>query len=359
MIRVSDIYYEIGDFKLNVSLKLGQKEYFVLFGMTGCGKTSLLECLCGLREISNGKIFVGDEDVTFAIPRSRRIGYVPQDGALFVYLNVRDNIGFSLKVKGIDRQQRKQAVNQVAQKLGIEHLLDRQIPGLSGGERQRVALARALVSRPKALLLDEPVSALDEFTRDTICQELVKINKEMQIPVIHVCHSFEEARLVADRIGVMHKGEIIQIGSPAELIEHPRNIYVARILRLENIFSGTGIKKDGGIYLKIQDFAFRASVPEGPVDVIIQPWKVSVVSEISEVNKTDVNIVEGTIRELSPLGSFFKLQINGVLPLITHITHRKAEETGFAPGQKVKLSFPKDAVCVIETSSCRNDYVNV
>lgn len=233
MICVRDMRYQADNFKLDVSLEINDSEYFVLLGMTGCGKTSLLECLCGLREISSGQVNIDGKDMTFADPRSRHIGYVPQDGALFNHLNVRNNIAFPLTVRRVDPREKEQAVNRIGEKLDIERLLDRPIPGLSGGERQRVALARALVSSPRALLLDEPVSALDDFTRDSVCRELVSLQKETRIPVLHVCHSFDEAKLVADRIGVMREGQIVQTGTPDELISRPRDTYVARVLRLD------------------------------------------------------------------------------------------------------------------------------
>ncbi len=354
MINISDLYYKVDDFDLDVSLELGDNEYFVLFGMTGCGKTSLLECICGLREISDGRIIVSNDDVTSKEPMERHVGYVPQDGALFYHLDVRDNIGFSLKVKNANLQDREAAVENIAEKLHIKHLLNRSIHGLSGGERQRVALARALVSQPKALLLDEPVSALDEFTRDAICNELIKINMEMHIPVIHVCHSFEEARMVADSIGIMHDGRIIQKGDLNNLLEKPCNTYVARMLRLKNIFSGRGIKKEGQSYLKMKDINICASVSEGEIDFFIQPWKISVLTGVSQQKKEDksgINIIEATIRKILNEGVFVKLFTDGILPLVVHIPYEQAESMAFFTGQKIKLGFSEEAVKVIGRSN--------
>jgi ABC-type sugar transport system ATPase subunit len=232
MIAAEQLRYRIGSFSLDAALSVGTSEYFVLLGMTGSGKTLFLECLAGLRPIHGGRVFIGGRDVTAAEPRRRNIGYVPQDGALFAHLRVRDNIGFALRVRRIGKAERDRAVAGLAEKLGVSNLLDRPIEGLSGGERQRVALARALASRPAALLLDEPVSDLDEFTREAVCRELVRLQEGMAIPVIHVCHSSEEARMVADRVGIMEAGRIVQTGTPDEIMAAPASPYVARVLRL-------------------------------------------------------------------------------------------------------------------------------
>ena len=230
MMTIQQIRYRIGSFDLDASVSLAA-EYFVLLGMTGSGKTVFLECIAGLRTIESGTIRLGGEDVTWTAPRRRRIGYVPQDGALFPHLRVRDNIGFALRVRGAPQAEREGIVRDLAARFGIERFLDRPIEGLSGGERQRVALARALATRPNVLLLDEPVSALDEFTREAVCGELVRLRQDMQIPVIHVCHSSEEARMVGDRIGIMEAGRIVQTGTAEEILRSPATPYVARVLR--------------------------------------------------------------------------------------------------------------------------------
>ena len=238
MIVAEQLRFRIGTFDMDASLSVGDNEYFVLLGMTGSGKTLFLECLAGLRPIESGRVAIGKTDVTDAAPRFRRIGYVPQDGALFDHLNVRDNIGFALRVQGERGDKRYAVVSELAGTLGLSALLERPIAGLSGGERQRVALARALAAQPSVLLLDEPVSALDEFTRDSVCAVLARVQKEMNIPVIHVCHSSEEAGMVADRIGIMDSGRVVQTGTIKDITAAPASPYVARLLRLSS-FSGS------------------------------------------------------------------------------------------------------------------------
>ncbi|MGQ9662937.1 MAG: ABC transporter ATP-binding protein, partial [Kiritimatiellia bacterium] len=297
MIRFTGVVYSVGSFRLEVSFEIAQGEYFVLMGPTGSGKTATVECLAGLRTPASGRIEIGGRDVTHSAPRSRMVGYVPQDYALFAPRTVRGNISFGPEVRGWPRDQINRTVNEAAQLLGIEKLLDRRIPGLSGGERQRVALGRALAMRPQVLILDEPVSALDEHTRDRVCSELVRIQRQAGIPVIHVCHSFEEASLVADRIAIMSNGRLLQIGTPEELYHQPLNRFVAEFLRVGNIFSGTARPADSGSIIRVDSAEIRTGeAVAGRVDFFIRPWQVLLLSSSAESNKE--NTFVGTVERI-------------------------------------------------------------
>ena len=176
MIHTDKLLFRIGEFQLDqVSIEVLKGEYFSLLGPPGSGKTLFLECLCGLVRIASGHIYIDGTDVTDIEPRARGIGYVPQDYALFPNLSVERNISFGLRVNNRSREEINNKVRRSAEMLGIRHLLKRSIYGLSGGEKQRVALARALVMEPKVLLLDEPVCALDEATRQEVCIQLHNI----------------------------------------------------------------------------------------------------------------------------------------------------------------------------------------
>lgn len=346
MISVQNISYAVGTFQLNVTFDIQDNDYFVLVGRTGCGKTSLIECLCGLREVTAGRIIIGGVDVTNTEPRYRRIGYVPQDGALFEHLNVRDNIIFPLRIARAPGAEITRVLGELSEKLFIGRLLDRPIHGLSGGERQRVALARALASRPQALLLDEPVSALDEATRDTVCHELLRIQKDFQIPVIHVCHSSEETRLVASRMALMCDGRIIQIDTPDVLFNKPCNTFVAKFLRIENVLAGTGIRVDRRSFIRMNGVDIQTDTPEGAVAFIVRPWQI----DLRDPKPTD-NIVEGCISEFSYSGPTARLQINGPLPLVALVTRRDAEALSLTIGKNVKMSFPPSAVHILQCST--------
>jgi ABC-type sugar transport system ATPase subunit len=230
MIRTGEISFHIGTFHLQrLSINVAKGEYFVLLGPPGSGKTIFLECLCGLKRLESGRIYIDERDVTDLEPRARGIGYVPQDYALFPHLSVERNIAFGLQAHGHTEAK----VTETAEMLGIRHLLSRRIDGLSGGEKQRVALARALVLQPKILLLDEPVCALDEVTRQEICAQLLAIQRRLGLTTIHVSHNLEEAFSVADRAAILHQGVVQQIGSLDELLEKPNSEFVARFMRCE------------------------------------------------------------------------------------------------------------------------------
>ncbi|RKY03149.1 hypothetical protein DRP77_06765, partial [Candidatus Poribacteria bacterium] len=188
MIRVERLNAQAGEFRLkDIDLEIGKGEYFVLLGPTGAGKTFLIECICGLRRIESGRILINGRDVTHLEPAERNLGYVPQDYALFPTMTVFENIAFGLKVRRASNVEER--VLKVAEMLRITHLLDRYPQGLSGGEKQRVALGRALVIEPDALLLDEPLSALDPATAETLCRELKRVQRETGVTTIHVCHN--------------------------------------------------------------------------------------------------------------------------------------------------------------------------
>lgn len=191
----------------DVSLTIPDNTYAVLMGATGCGKTSLLEILCGLRQPDSGQIILDDRDVTHLEPRERRIGYVPQDLALFPGRRVRDQISFALQMRG---ELNDSLVTQLAADLGISHLLDRLPDLLSGGEKQRVALARALAAQPRVLLLDEPLSALDEARRDEAVDLLRSLQSRHSLTVLHVTHSRSEAESLGQLRLRLEHGQIVQ-----------------------------------------------------------------------------------------------------------------------------------------------------
>jgi ABC-type sugar transport system ATPase subunit len=242
MIRIENLCLTAGEFRLDrVSLEVPDDQYFVLLGPPGSGKTLLLEALAGLRRIDSGRIHLDNREVTRLEPRQRRLGYVPQDYALFPHLSVRENILFGLRAWRVSSQDHDHRLAEAAEMIGITPLLGRRTNGLSGGERQRVALARALIMRPKVLLLDEPVSALDESTRQDICRELRQLQRQLGITAIHVSHQLEEAMSVADQAGILHAGVFQQIGPLDELLRHPANEFVAGFLRAQSLMSGQAV----------------------------------------------------------------------------------------------------------------------
>ena len=209
MIELQNVSWKVDEFSLaGVNCRVSEGDYAVLMGSTGCGKTTVIEIICGLRKPAGGKVIVAGEDVTRSLPGDRQIGYVPQDGALFPTMTVSEQIGFGLEVRREKKSRIREIVSRLAGELGIEHLLERKVHGLSGGERQRVALGRALAVEPRVLLLDEPISALDEDMRDDMMALLKRIQQEHAITVLHVTHSSREAEQLADCVLRMEDGLI-------------------------------------------------------------------------------------------------------------------------------------------------------
>lgn len=212
MIECKNISIVQGSFHLNdINLRIEEGEYAVLMGQTGSGKTTVLEAICGLRSISSGNIFLDDTDITNFKPAERQIGYVPQDGALFSTMNVAANIGFGLKIRKWSKTDQTDRIHELAELLGITHLLKRNPYGLSGGEKQRVALGRALSFYPRVVCLDEPLSALDEKTRDEMYGLLLKLKEELKITALHISHSRSEAAALADKLLYVEEGVVVQM----------------------------------------------------------------------------------------------------------------------------------------------------
>lgn len=213
MIELKQVSVRSGSFSINnVSLRIEAGQYAVLMGKTGMGKTTILEAICGLRKVASGLIYIQATDVTRWSPSDRQIGYVPQDLALFPTLNVRAHFEFALRLRRASTIEIKQRTDELSEVLGVGHLLDRRIQGLSGGEAQRVALGRALAARPAVLLLDEPLSALDQATRNEMHEWLLKIKHATGVTTLHVTHNIEEAEALADRRLALIDGQIVEQG---------------------------------------------------------------------------------------------------------------------------------------------------
>ncbi|MBT3268015.1 ATP-binding cassette domain-containing protein [Candidatus Poribacteria bacterium] len=211
MIAVENLALRAGDFTLSdVSFRVAAGGYAALMGRTGSGKTSLLEAICGLRAVVGGRVIVQERDVTGAKPAARGVGYVPQDGALFRTITVAGHLSFALEVRKWEPDRTARRVGELAELLGISHLMRRTPHGLSGGERQRVALGRALSARPGVLLLDEPLSALDDDTRKQMYSLLKRVQEHEHVTVLHVTHSRSEARALADVVLRLVEGQVME-----------------------------------------------------------------------------------------------------------------------------------------------------
>lgn len=213
MIEVKRLSVSAGPFGLSeISFRIASGEHAALMGKTGVGKTTLLEAVCGLRPTRAGEVWLMGREVTGQPPAARGVGLVPQDGALFPHLTVREHLGFALRLRGWDREKAGRRIQELAQSLRLEPLLDRRPVGLSGGEIQRVALGRAWSFHPDVLCLDEPLSALDEETREEMGELLTGVRKQSGVTILHVTHSLSEARRLADRVLLLEEGRITDQG---------------------------------------------------------------------------------------------------------------------------------------------------
>ena len=343
MLEIQKLTTRAGDFRLGeIDLTIERGTYVVLLGPTGSGKTVLIETICGLRDATAGRVRLGGRDVTDLPPRDRHIGYVPQDYALFHTKRVRANVTFGLRARHTSRSEAAARTQPIVEMLQIDHLLDRWPGTLSGGEQQRVALARALATHPDLLLLDEPVSALDEFTRDRVCRELVAMQRRVGISVVHVCHSFEEASLVADRIGVIHDGRLVQTGTPDDLMRFPADRYVAKQLRLGAIYSGRATPAAGGSRIELDGLVLEGPGADGPVEFIIRPWEIRVAGDAP-----GCNTIEGTLTEVSAVGPTVRARLEGPITLPLVVPRQAPERAALVEGESIRVTFDRSAIHIL------------
>jgi multiple sugar transport system ATP-binding protein len=234
----------------NVSLEIHDEEFMVLVGPSGCGKSTTLRMVAGLEEISGGKIYIDGTVTNHIPPKDRDIAMVFQNYALYPHMSVRNNMAFGLKLRKYPREEIDRRVQEAADILGIEELLERKPKELSGGQRQRVAVGRAIVRKPKVFLFDEPLSNLDAKMRVQMRTEISKLHTRLSATMIYVTHDQVEAMTMGDRITVMNKGKIQQVATPLEIYNHPKNVFVAGFIGSPtmNFFDGTLVQKQGKIF---------------------------------------------------------------------------------------------------------------
>jgi molybdate transport system ATP-binding protein/molybdate/tungstate transport system ATP-binding protein len=359
---IRGVHVKVGEFELRgIDLNVDEGQYFILLGPTGVGKTILLETLAGIHRVARGQIFIDSQDVTHMPPEERRISYVPQDYALFPNMNVRENISFGLKMKKMAKSQIDEEVGNYAMRLGIAHLLDRPPQQLSGGEKQRVALARALIIRPRLLLMDEPLAALDRATRTDFWMMLKEVRREFGVTFIHVTHDLEEAFILGEMIGVFIDGRIVQSGRKEEIYKHPNSLEVARFLGIKNIFRGIirdvdPQKGTGRVTIKGKGLTFTFDLkgdlgPGDEVDFLIRPEEVMVIREGKPIKESlKGNIFEGEIREIIERETHHTLILREVgkgVIFEADIPNYVLRNLELAENQRVKAALRRESLWII------------
>ena len=291
-----------------VSLSIHKGEIFALLGSSGCGKSTLLRMLAGFESPTSGRILLGGQDVAGLAPYERPINMMFQSYALFPHLDLWENVAFGLKREGLERDEIKRRVGEMLDLVQLGSYAKRKPHQLSGGQQQRVALARSLAKRPKLLLLDEPLGALDKKLREQTQFELVNIIEQVGVTCVMVTHDQEEAMTMASRIAVMSKGRVLQVGSPEDVYEHPANRFVADFIGNVNMLEGT-LTVDEPDHCAITTRLGLIAVGHGvsgplnmPVAVAIRPEKI----EISKTRPADVavNLFSGKVKEIAYFGSY-------------------------------------------------------
>jgi ABC-type Fe3+/spermidine/putrescine transport system ATPase subunit len=328
-----------------VSLHIKDKEYFSILGPSGCGKTTLLRLIAGLIKPDEGEIYIGDRLVNDVPPEDRDIGFVFQTFALFPHMNTWENVIYGPRVKGFNMDKAKRIGHEVLEMVRLHERLDAFPHELSGGMMQRVAVARALAAGAKLLLLDEPLGQLDAKVRNELRYEIRRMVKDLELTAIHVTHDQSEAMAISDRIAVMKKGKILQVGTPQELYTNPKTIFVAHFIGGANFFEGfiaettdkiAAIELRGG--LKVQ--AVNKGLNRGERAVLaVKPE----VLKIKRGESQDMNALPGVVERVTFEGTNLRYEVRLKNQDLIVVTVPSLSHEWFSVGERVTVSFEPES----------------
>jgi spermidine/putrescine transport system ATP-binding protein len=329
-----------------LSLEIEHGSFFALLGPSGCGKTTTLRMIGGFEQPTEGEIYLGDNEVSALPAYKRDVNTVFQSYALFPHLSIFENVAFGLRRRGMRGGTVTGQVNEILRLVGLEGMEKRKPRQLSGGQQQRVAVARALVNKPKVLLLDEPLGALDLKLRKQMQLELKGIQHDVAITFVHVTHDQEEAMTMADRIAVMNHGHIEQLGTPTELYETPSTAFVAGFLGVSNLIQGTvsgsdTVRLHSGPEVRVRPDALAGRT--GEVAVGIRPEKI-------ELGQGQPNSLEGTVVEQAYVGVSTQYIVEtGCGRLTVYRQNASPGLNGAAAGQRLTLSWSPESTFVVDS----------
>jgi spermidine/putrescine transport system ATP-binding protein len=357
--RVSKLFGDVAAVD-DLSLDIAEGEFFSLLGPSGCGKTTTLRMIGGFEEPSSGTVYLGGRDVTELPPYRRDVNTVFQSYALFPHLDVYENVAFGLHRKKVDKKDIADRVREVMNLVDLMGFERRKPSQMSGGQQQRVALARALVNKPKVLLLDEPLGALDLKLRKQMQLELKRIQQEVGITFIYVTHDQEEAMTMSDRFAVMRHGKIEQIGAPEEVYESPATEFVAGFLGASNLLNGdlretvnglTSIKLDTGEVVQAKTDRIERDL--GPsVRVGVRPEKITIMPDDGNPG-SNRNSITGLLRMSTYIGVNYQFKVDGPdgTELTVYVQNLGAAGSQPSPGQQVRLEWLPEHTFVVEPSA--------
>ncbi len=351
LIEVRGLYkgYDGRDVLKNINIKIRKGETLAIIGPTGSGKTTLLRLLNLLDNPCSGKVFFDGIDVTKQSERiklsiRRRMAMVFQKPVVF-NASVYDNVAYGLKVRGKDEMSIDAKVISALKMVGLSGYEDRNAPTLSGGEMQRVALARAMIIGPEVLLLDEPTANLDPISADIIEDLISRIRHERNTTIIMATHDMSQGQRLADRMGVLMEGELVQIGTPEEVFRKPESEFVANFVGVENLFTGKAREEDGVTKVSTDNIELISSTKgAGDVFAIVRPEDI-IVSK-GKIMSSARNVLAGRIIDISDRGSIMRLVINAGEPFVVFITRQSFLDMNLDIGSKVFLSFKAPSVHV-------------
>ncbi|WPY00927.1 Putative PotA-like ABC transporter ATP-binding protein [Candidatus Trichorickettsia mobilis] len=346
LINVSKSYYNTSIIK-NLTLAIYAGEFISILGPSGSGKTTILRLIAGFENADSGDIIIDGQNVNKVPPNRRKVNTVFQNYALFPHMSVYENIAFGLTMEGKSKDFIQTSVDQVCKIVRLDGLSERRPSQLSGGEQQRVAIARAIIKQPKVLLFDESLSALDYKLRQEMQFELKQIHKKLGITFVFVTHDQEEALSMADRVVVMSKGQIEQIGNPIEVYESPKNLFVAQFVGEINVFDGLVMEVDGDNLKVIIEGIINYTLPNvhnfktgDNIKILLRPedLRIETLAETSDTSNKIIGVVESTIYKGATLDSLIILA-NGKKIKASEFFDEDAENFEYTSRQKVVVSW--------------------
>jgi len=362
VIEIDHVVKRFGDFVAvdDADFSIHQGEFFSLLGPSGCGKTTTLRMIAGFEQPSSGAIRLDGVDVSRTPPNKRDVNTVFQQYALFPHMNVFDNVAFGPQSKKVDKATVKQRVTEMLEVVRLTEFASRRPAQLSGGQQQRVALARALVNLPKALLLDEPLGALDLKLRHAMQFELKRIQREVGITFIYVTHDQEEALTMSDRIAVMSEGRVEQIGTPTEIYDNPASVFVAGFIGQANLWSANVHERSGSqaVVTALGGSSLRGGCTDAavrigsPVTLMVRPERIAL--SMSQPNSSS-DSVQATVTDLTFQGPTVRLALRASdgSPIIANVDP-DADLPLLRPGDSVWASWAASAACVLPDTTSPN-----